>query len=72
MAEIKSYPELVDSIWTNVQGTPEERERVDFMFSEEQVARHQVFRGAGKAMLVFSGLPKSQYSYLILCIAQFI
>jgi len=38
VAEIKSYPELVDSIWTIVQGTPEERERVDFMFSEEQVA----------------------------------
>ena len=37
--EIKSYPELVDSIWTIVQGTPEERERFDFMFSEEQVAK---------------------------------
>lgn len=39
MTEIKSYPELVDVVWTNVQGTPEERERVDFMFSEEQVAK---------------------------------
>lgn len=39
MTEIKSYPELVDAVWTNVQGTPEERERVDFMFSEEQVAK---------------------------------
>jgi hypothetical protein len=38
VAEIKSYPELVDSIWTIVQGTPEERERVDFTFSEQQVA----------------------------------
>ena len=39
MVEIKSYPELVDAIWTIVQGTPEERERVDFLFSEDQVAR---------------------------------
>ncbi len=39
MVEIKSYPELVDAIWTFVQGTPEESERIDFMFSEEQVAR---------------------------------
>jgi len=39
VAEIKSYPELVDAVWAIVQGTPEERERVDFMFSEEQVAR---------------------------------
>ena len=39
MVEIKSYPELVDAVWAIVQGTPEERERVDFMFSEEQVAR---------------------------------
>ena len=39
MVEIKSYPELVDAIWTIVQGTPEERERTDFMFSEEQVAK---------------------------------
>lgn len=42
MVEIKSYPELVDTIWTIVQGTPEERERVDFLFSEEQVARRNV------------------------------
>jgi hypothetical protein len=39
VVEIKSYPDLVDAIWTIVQGTPEEREHVDFMFSEEQVAR---------------------------------
>ena len=39
MAEIKSYPELVDAIWTIVQGTYEHRERVDFMFSEAQVAK---------------------------------
>ncbi len=39
MVEIKSYPELVDTIWTFVQGTLEERERIDFMFSEEQVAK---------------------------------
>lgn len=39
MVEIKSYPDLVDTIWTLVQGTPEQREHVDFMFSEEQVAR---------------------------------
>ncbi len=38
MVEIKSYPELVDAVWTIVRGTPEERERVDFMFSEEKVA----------------------------------
>ena len=38
MAEIKSYPELVDAIWAIVQGTPEERERVDFSFSEQQIA----------------------------------
>ena len=38
MAEIKSYPELVDAIWTIVQGTPEDRERADFMLSEEQIA----------------------------------
>ncbi len=39
VVEIKSYPELVDIIWAIVQGTPEERERIDFIFSEEQVAR---------------------------------
>jgi hypothetical protein len=39
VAEIKSYPELVDAVWAIVQGTPEEREHVDFMFSEEQVAK---------------------------------
>jgi len=39
VVEIKSYPELVDAIWTFVQGTPEERERIDFMFSEQQVAQ---------------------------------
>jgi hypothetical protein len=39
VGEIQTYPELVDTIWTIVQGTPEERERVDFLFSEEQVAR---------------------------------
>jgi hypothetical protein len=38
VAEIKSYPELVDAIWTIVQGTSEERERADFMLSEEQIA----------------------------------
>lgn len=39
MREIKSYPELVDAIWFLVQGTPEDRERVDSMFSEEQITR---------------------------------
>jgi hypothetical protein len=39
VTEIKSYPELVDAIWAIVQGSHEDRERVDFMFSEEQVAR---------------------------------
>jgi len=39
VVEIKSYPKLVDAIWTIVQGTPEERERVDFMFSEDQIAK---------------------------------
>jgi len=39
VAEIKSYAELVDAVWAIVQGTPEERERADFMFSEEQIAR---------------------------------
>jgi len=38
VAEIKSYPELVDSIWTIVQGTPEDREQADSMLSEEQIA----------------------------------
>jgi hypothetical protein len=39
VAEIDNYPTLVDAIWKIVQGTPEDRERVDFMFSEEQVAK---------------------------------
>jgi hypothetical protein len=39
VAEIKSYTELVDAIWAIVQGTPQDRERVDFKFSEEQVAK---------------------------------
>ncbi len=39
MEEIGNYPALVDAIWEIVRGTPEERERVDFMFSEEQVAK---------------------------------
>lgn len=39
LVEIESYPELVDTIWTIVQGTLEERERSDFMFSEEQIAK---------------------------------
>ena len=38
MAEIKSYPEMVDLIWAIMQGTPEERERVDFTFSEQHIA----------------------------------
>jgi hypothetical protein len=38
VVEIKSYPELVDAVWAIVQGTPEERERVDFMFSEQRIA----------------------------------
>lgn len=38
MAEIKSYPELVDAVWIIVQGTTEDRERADFMLSEEQIA----------------------------------
>lgn len=37
MEEIKNYPELVDTIWKFVQGTPEERERVDFVFSEREI-----------------------------------
>lgn len=39
MVEIKSYPELVDTVWTFMRGTPEKRESVDFLFSEEQIAR---------------------------------
>lgn len=38
MTEIKSYPELVDAVWTIVQGTTEDLERADFMLSEEQIA----------------------------------
>ncbi len=38
MAEIDNYPALVDAIWEIVQGTPEERERIDFLFSEQQIA----------------------------------
>jgi hypothetical protein len=38
VAEIDNYPALVDAIWKIVQGTPEERERVDFTFSEQQIA----------------------------------
>ena len=38
MAEINNYPALVDAIWKIIQGTPEERERVDFTFSEQQIA----------------------------------
>lgn len=38
MAEINNYPALVDAIWKIVQGTPEDRERVDFMFSEQRIA----------------------------------
>lgn len=42
MAEISNYPALVDAIWKIVQGTPEERERVDFMFSELRIAEDLV------------------------------
>jgi hypothetical protein len=38
VAEIDNYPALVDAIWKIVQGTPEDRERVDFTFSEQQIA----------------------------------
>lgn len=38
MVGIKNYPALVDAIWKMVEGTPEERERVDFTFSEQQIA----------------------------------
>jgi hypothetical protein len=38
VAEIDNYPALVDAIWKIVQGTPEERERVDFLFSEQRIA----------------------------------
>jgi len=38
VAEIDNYPALVDAIWKIVQGTPEDRERVDFMFSEQRIA----------------------------------
>ncbi len=37
MEEVRTYAELVDTIWKIVQGTSEERERVDFMFSERDI-----------------------------------
>lgn len=39
MVEIRNYPELVDAVWTIVHGTPEDRERADFVLTEEQVAK---------------------------------
>jgi hypothetical protein len=42
VAEINNYPALVDAIWKIVQGTPEDRERVDFMFYELRIAEDLV------------------------------
>ncbi len=36
--EIDNYPALVDGIWRMIQGMPEDRERVDFLFSEQRIA----------------------------------
>lgn len=36
--EIDHYPTLVDVIWEKIQGTPEDRERLDFLFSEQRIA----------------------------------
>ncbi|MGH2638566.1 MAG: hypothetical protein ACRDF4_04695 [Rhabdochlamydiaceae bacterium] len=35
--EIDNYPVLVNSIWEMIQGTPDDRERIDFLFSEQQI-----------------------------------
>lgn len=39
MDNINSYPALVDTIWTIVQGTAEDRERIDFTFSEPDIVK---------------------------------
>ena len=75
MAEIKSYPELVDAVWTFVQGTSEKYERAGSMLSEEQIAERleipliwnsDAYVGIEQAIndLVNQGYSKEQPSFI--------